>query len=119
MEHKSNHITDAERRKMLARIEKIDAANYQTQNATDNVAAEILIAVKHKTKIMEAEGKTFDFKPKMIYDTVQRNNPKYFADYLWTHSDEPKNLKANPKNKVYFQKLEKGWYRLHKDVSRD
>jgi len=43
---------------------------------------------------------------------MEKNNSKYFADFLWTHSDNPKARKANPKNTVYFRDVRRSVYTL-------
>lgn len=108
------NLSDEEKKfeEALARAEAIEESSYATKSSTVNVADR---AFKTAARMVSA-GKWTQFKPRMLYDSIQENNPKYFADLLWTHSDIDKNLRANPKNKVLYTQVERGWYTVHPDA---
>ncbi len=89
--------------KLLQKSSSISLKNYEVKNSMTNIFSRVVEFVKVQSEVhLKKTGKVYEFSPKMLYDIFEENNSKYFADLLWTHSSNPKNLKSNPKNRVYF-----------------
>ena len=97
---------------LLQKSEKLEIQNFEAKNSMTPLFIEVVEFCKVQSELNITQNKgVYEFTPKMLYSIFEQNNSKYFADQLWTHSDNPKNLKANPKNKVFFTSPRRCVYR--------
>lgn len=99
--------------KLIQTMSTMKIEDYETRKPMNNFFVEIVDLVTRTNDLsMKRDGKPFLFTPKMLFESFKQNNAKYFADFLWTHSDNPKNLKLHPKNKIFFTSPRRCVYQL-------
>jgi len=70
---------------LLQKAETIDIENFEAKNSMTPLFLEVVeLVTQHSAIYLKREGKTWEFTPKMIYTIMEKNNSKYFADFLWT-----------------------------------
>ena len=88
---------------LLQKAESIEIRDFEVKNSMTNIFSRVKEFCEAQSALYLKQNKTvYEFTPKMLHDIFEENNSKYFADLLWTHSSNPKNLKSNPKNEVLF-----------------
>lgn len=98
--------------KLLEKANKLQLEDFEYKNSMKNISLEVIEFIKRKTEVERKNGREYLFTPKMLHEIFEENNSKYFADFLWTHSDNPKNLKKNPKNRIFFTSPRRSVYKL-------
>lgn len=114
-ENQKDNTESSKMEELIRRAESLAIEDYLPKSATTNVYNEVVELVKAKTELEKSRGKDFwYFTPTMLAEIFSdsENTSKYYADLLWTHSDNPKNVKANPKNEVLFHSPQRGLYHL-------
>lgn len=97
---------------LLLKSKDIELQEYEVKCATTNIFNKVVEFVKAKSELESKQNRVYEFTPKMLYKIFEINNSKYFADLFWTHSNNPKNLKANPTNEILFTSPRRSVYRL-------
>jgi hypothetical protein len=104
---------DVKLKDLLRKSDSLELQDFEVRESSmKNVSKQVVEFVTAKTELEAKENKEFLFTPKMLHEIFEVNNSKYFADFLWTHSDNPKNIVANPKNKIYFTSPRRSVYKL-------
>lgn len=110
--------TKSQIEQLLQKSKTIQITNFEVSNALSDINQQIVDFVKAKTEVENKNNVVFEFTPKMLFKIFELNNPKYFADFLWAHSDNPKNKKLHPRNQVFFTSPRRAVYRLLKVVEK-
>lgn len=98
---------------LLQKSKTITITSFEVTNALSNMNQRIVEFVKAQNEVNINQKKdVYEFTPKMLFKIFEENNPKYFADFLWTHSDNPKNKKLHPRNQIFFHSPRRSVYRL-------
>jgi len=98
--------------KLLEKSDKIELKDFEAKNSMTNIFSDVVEFIKRKTELERTKGNEYLFTPKMLHELFEINNSKYFADQLWTHSDNPKNIAKHPKNAVLFTSPRRSVYKL-------
>ena len=98
---------------LLQKSDSLELQDFEVRTSSmKNVSKQVLELVTRKTEIENKKNREYEFTPRMLFTIFEENNSKYYADLLWTHSDNPKNLIANPKNVISYTSPRRSVYKL-------
>ena len=98
---------------LLQKSNSLELQDFEVRTSSmKNVSKQVLELVTKKTEIENKKGREYEFTPRMMFTIFEVNNSKYYADLFWTHSDNPKNLIANPKNVISYTSPRHSVYKL-------